>query len=131
MPFDYFDHYLPHDDFWCLFAVSLDLEERELYSRYLLAHGDPKKFKWSSPDRAGTVSLRAGDTSLGPALKQMMLHAQTSKRFGSAFEIARSQGREIVFIDAEKRAWTVDGEPTTRKPDHFALPITYKDKSGG
>lgn len=61
----------------------------------------------------------------------MILHAQTSKRFGSAFRIAKAQGREVVFIDAEGRAWTVDGEPTIRKSDHFVLPITYKDKSGG
>ncbi len=100
-----------------------------MHSRYLFAHGDPKKFKWSSPDRGGTVAAGRGNTSLGPALKQMILHAQTSKRFGSAFEIAKSQGREVVFIDADKKAWTADGKPTVRNQDHFVLPITYKDRS--
>lgn len=40
--------------FYIRLAVALDLDERETFFRYVLAHGDPKKFKWSSPDKAGT-----------------------------------------------------------------------------
>lgn len=36
-------------------AVALDLDELDRYWQYVLAGGDPKKFKWSSPDKAGTV----------------------------------------------------------------------------
>ncbi len=40
--------------YYVLLAVALDLDERDQHFRYVLAGGDPKKFKWSSPDRAGT-----------------------------------------------------------------------------
>jgi len=45
---------LPWHMYYVLLAVALDLDERDQHFRYVLAGGDPKKFKWSSPDRAGT-----------------------------------------------------------------------------
>ena len=36
-------------------AVSLELEELDSFRFWVLAQQDPKKFKWSSPDKAGTV----------------------------------------------------------------------------
>lgn len=51
---------IPWDLFYILLAVALDLDERDSYNRYLLAQGDPKKWPWSSPDKAGTLRGRTG-----------------------------------------------------------------------
>lgn len=46
---------IPWDLFYTTLAVALDLEERDRHFRYILARGDPKKWKWSSWDNAGTA----------------------------------------------------------------------------
>jgi hypothetical protein len=48
------EYELPWHRYYVLLAVALDLDERDQHFRYVLAGGDPKKFKWGSPDRAGT-----------------------------------------------------------------------------
>jgi len=45
--------------YYTLLSVALDLSERDRYWQYMLAGGDPKKWRWSSPDRAGTEPDRA------------------------------------------------------------------------
>lgn len=49
------EEWLPWDEYFILMAVALDLDELDKYWQYVLAGGEPKKFKWSSPDKAGTV----------------------------------------------------------------------------
>ena len=35
------------DDFIQYYAMALDLDERDMYEKYILAGGDPNKFEWS------------------------------------------------------------------------------------
>lgn len=44
-----------------MLAKALDFEELEQYHDFVLAGGKPGKFKWQSPDRAGTQTLYSGD----------------------------------------------------------------------
>lgn len=54
MSYTYLRDEIPWDEYYMLLAVALDIDEREQYRQYVLAGGDPRKFKWSSYDKAGT-----------------------------------------------------------------------------
>lgn len=58
---EYLEERIAWDMFYIRLAVALDLEERDQFFQYLLAGGEAKKFKWSSPDRAGTRGRRDGN----------------------------------------------------------------------
>ena len=53
-----------------MLAEALDADELESYERYLLAGGDKKKWKWSSPDKAGTQKLATNANSVEKTLRK-------------------------------------------------------------
>lgn len=108
-----------------MLAVGADLDERNAYSQYLLAGGNPKKFKWSSPDKAGTAPRLGLSEFIQQAISGN--NSTVIPNYERVKRIADSQGREIVFVDQNGQAWTVDGKKTERTLDHFPLPITYKE----
>lgn len=57
-------------DYYCMLAEALDTDELESYERYLLAGGDKKKWKWSSPDKAGTQPLNKGVDGVFDTMKK-------------------------------------------------------------
>lgn len=52
---------LTFEQYYCLLAVALDADELEQYHTAVLYHGKEaaKKWKWASPDKAGTVPSMA------------------------------------------------------------------------
>jgi hypothetical protein len=52
--------WLPWDEYYIMSAVALDLDELEQRWEYILAGGEAKKWKWTSPDKAGTIKLQDG-----------------------------------------------------------------------
>lgn len=122
---------IDYGDIWCMLAVGLDLDERTLYQRYLLAGGDNKKFKWSSQDKAGTSKAASPLNDLQAIMGRPSRATNMAYNLSDPFRIARAQGREVVFVDEKGQAWTVDGQKTERTMDHFVLPISYKEQIRG
>jgi hypothetical protein len=96
--------YLRDDIYWdesiILYAVALDKEELDKYWEYICAGGDPKKFKWATPDRAGQrpvgVDWDKITASMGGSMKGDIAHA------------AHVGGLRRV----EKRVWDDSGNTT-------------------
>jgi len=68
-------------------ATALDLDEQDDYKAYILAGGEPKKFKWASSDHAGTTP----DQDIG----QEMLRGLGGKK-----TVARAKGDIWQYGDA-------------------------------
>lgn len=74
--------------------MALDLEELDTYRFWVLAQQDPKKFQWTSEDKAGTLSPdRVGERIL--AFAQQGLKAAPIK--GDIWDLARQRGMEPVY----------------------------------
>jgi hypothetical protein len=79
-----------------MIAVALDKQELEDYHWWINSQQDPSKFKWSSPDKAGTEPI--------PDLASTIKRAQVA--FGKSTigpeRMARILGRPIVYYDGNK-----------------------------
>lgn len=110
-----------------MMAVAADLDERETYMRYIFSGGDQKKWKWATPDRAGTrPGAKSDNAGLGEFIGKAIQSGSVSIAKGRAYDIARAQGRRVVFVDEHGKSWLEDGSPTERTMDDFPLPMTYK-----
>lgn len=69
-----------------MLASALDQQELDDHRDYCLAGGDPKKFKWSSPDKAGTKPKQEFDIA--------KLEKQIS---GDEASVAKALGRELIY----------------------------------
>jgi len=95
----------------------MDAEEWRQYEWWVNSQQDPKKFKWSSPDKGGT--------STNPIAKmfQMVEEKSDSVVKGSAEEFAIHTGKTLIYIDLTTRKYyTSDGQLTQYDP--------RQDKSG-
>lgn len=107
-------------DRWLAYlSVALDLKEQDEYKAYILAGGEPKKFKWSSPDHAGTrEEITLAEKLVHGASKGF---SQASKR--DIWEYGKLRGLKTV-IRAEK--WQ-EGENGSRGK---FLGYVWVDESG-
>ena len=104
----------------------MDADEIEDYKNYIYAHGDPKKWKWSSPDKAGTAEqvdpgqkIIAFARSQGQRLEMSMTKAK---------EYARVTGREMVYQDADLTVYNDSGEVIKFNPTTMVLvPLRLKN----
>lgn len=64
-------------------AVALDLDELDARWQYGLAGGDLKKWKWASPDRAGTLPLGVKGESEEAVKKRQSRIMENAARFFS------------------------------------------------
>lgn len=110
-----------------MIATGLDIEERNRFERYILAGGEPKKFKWIG----GSSSAQTGTTSPSSLLEKVSPSNQVPSMTADPFEVAKAQGRQVIFIDENGLAWTEKGQRVERTLDHFALPIAYLDRLKG
>jgi hypothetical protein len=85
----YVDEELSISDFFQLYAVALDLEEQRQYEQYILAGGDPKKFRWSSrsPDEP-----RATDDDLMGGILDFAIKSRIKPKRIDIADIASIQG---------------------------------------
>lgn len=74
--------------------MALELEELDSFRFWVLAQQDPKKFKWSSPDKAGTVKPQnVGGKIVRFAIER--LKARPMK--GDIWTLARQRGMKPVY----------------------------------
>ncbi len=82
----------------CYLAVALDLDEIEQFNRWWVAGQDPKKFKWSSLDHAGT---RSGDVTDGLMAFASALVGRDPSRMKKRdpYEYAKATGRLVYKME--------------------------------
>lgn len=124
----YFETQITYPEYIKMTAAALDIEELEYYKEYILAGGEAKKFKWSSPDRAGTKPYGGSSKALGlsPFIMKLAESGAVHKSADGAFSIAKAQGRRVVYVDSAGQAWDEAGNKTKRTMDDFPLPITLR-----
>lgn len=75
----------------CLLAIALDADELADYKWWVNSGQDPKKFVWSSPDKAGTEPV----VPLEELVKQFQGFAGGVEK---AKEVAFHLGRPLIYI---------------------------------
>lgn len=124
---DYFEYVI-------LLAEALDAEELADYNFAVLtaiAFNAPKqikKWKWQSPDRAGT--RETGTKPAAEGLAKMALSLSGGKLQGAnelalqrAFERARSSGRPLIFMDNDGNYYTPDWQPAERTRNSIVIRV--------
>lgn len=98
-------------------AESLDAEELEAYEKYLLAGGDKRKWKWSSPDKAGTEIYRKAFERVTETLiqfgREVFKIDITSMPKGRSREYARATGRKLLLMNPDGILFDELGQVTT------------------
>lgn len=94
-----------------MLAEALDADELESYERYLLAGGESKKWKWSSPDKAGTVKVtKRKQNNIQDALTEFSKKVlkvdpnkikQNNTRPNRAKEFAIITGRDWIYMNPD------------------------------
>ena len=93
------------DEFFILYAVALDKEEIEKHWQYICAGGDPKKFKWATPDRAGQRAVGVDWNKLTASVGGGMV--------GDIAHAAHVSGLRRI----DKRVWADSGNTTYHDAD--------------
>lgn len=122
---------LPVDAYYSMLAKALDYDELERYQQYVLAGGKPSKFKWSSPDKAGTDPAGFGNSLMGQKYDDRMTElgieqkreVRLNERAKAIEMIARAQGREIAYIHPDGRVTDREGNPIERTREHIPFPL--------
>lgn len=117
-------------------AVALDKEELEHYNFAALTHGKEavKKWKWSSPDKAGTqitpdraTRANPGNISTNPLLentiRSFMSQIDNDTRLQRAREYAATKGRPIGYQTPDGKLIDGDGKVIPKTPDLFVVKL--------
>lgn len=101
-------------------SVALDDNEAKRYERYLLAGGDPKKYRHPAAETTARAS-NPFDMVMN-ALKQGKI--DIGGRKGSVEEVARAKGLNKVYRDTVTgEMFDQDGNPVTPGPGMTFVPI--------
>jgi len=103
---------LPVSEFIQYYAMALDLDEREMYEKYILAGGDPAKFPWSEewkpPETLGEKMIRFAGEMMKTKPKRIDLA-----------EIAEIQGGFDMVYQLENGSFAdQDGNPIGVPPGY-------------
>ena len=93
--------------YYCYLAVALDEQELDHYHDYIMAGGDPKKFKWQSPDHAGTRSVGA---ETGPREFHLDNVLAQAGEQGSEIDFANATGRTLYYVTPSGIYMNKDGQ---------------------
>lgn len=120
-----------------MLAKGLDYDEIESFQQHCMAGSKPNKFKWSSIDKAGTISIGGSFGSAAQALASTISRiASMQKADGTmgegirpggldvAMSIARNQGRDVAYICPDGLTRDKAGLPLVRTPDH--IPYSFR-----
>ncbi|MCK9601116.1 MAG: hypothetical protein M0R06_18900 [Sphaerochaeta sp.] len=112
-------------DWYCLLSVAADVDEARRYERYLLAGGDPKKYKHpAAPLPTKAKSSNPFEIVMG-ALKRSGMNPETKGQRLSPEEYARARGIKKVYRDVETGAmFDENGNPVTPNPGQAFVPIS-------
>ncbi len=122
-----------------MLAEAFDAEELEDLDRHnrtieaAIAFHAPKKikkWKWRSPDKAGTLILGEGKKAVASGLAVMALQLGKGKIDAGPssfiYERARVTGRRIIFMDpVTLEHFNEDGSPTAREPLDLIIKMTH------
>lgn len=115
--------------YYCLLAEALDAEELEEYNHAAMTAiafhkpGKINKWKWSSPDRAGTKpsgTQEITNSIAGFVVKQTGGRVEAN---GSAEEFARVTGRPLAYVDEAGNLFDSLGNPTEKTPSTIVIPM--------
>ena len=116
---DYVNLGMEVGDFFCYLAEALDAEELEDYREALMAGGKEakKKWKWSTPDHAGTRAMGGGRQDVRQSMMNMAqaLTKGPVKKTGNISEIANLLGKKMVFRTEDGNYYDEDGNPVDGK----------------
>jgi hypothetical protein len=108
----YLEYEIPWDLFYIHLAVALDLDERGDYFRYVLAGGNPKKWKWRSSDKAGTRSKKSFLRRMVDEFKGMGIVSKANKAVSAKSEslqgviaVRDPESGEIVKYVSREDMW--------------------------
>lgn len=86
----------------CLFAEAMDADEIERFRWWMTANQDPKKFEWSSPDKAGTEPIRP----IHEVAKDIAAHFPTydwQTKYERAKDASQALGRPLIYMTKDRR----------------------------
>lgn len=112
-----------------MLAKAMDYDELERYEKWISMGNKPTKFKWSSPDKAGTEPLPPKSSLMGEEYDKR-IGSSSSEIFAlgqgvSAIErIAVAQGREVVYIHPDGKTTNKAGNEIERTPDHLPYQLS-------
>lgn len=89
-------------------AESLRSEELSQYNDYILAGGNPKKWKWSSIDKAGTNDVGNVHNVL-LAMAGGQREKGVGETRGTLEEFAKATGRRILYVGADNLLYDETG----------------------
>lgn len=118
----------------------MDKEELDRYHWWINSQLDPKRWHWSSPDKAGTepvVPIFEAAQEIAPYLPSYDL----DEKYRRAYDMSRALGRPIVFMDRNRNYYDeemnlvmlfdMDGEPNELGNIAIVLPMRpERDQSG-
>lgn len=96
-----------------MLAVALDEAELDEYHWWINSQLETKKqkWKWSSPDKAGTIPFPKEFEQAGfKELERQIQAGMYEKHRIKLEDVKKTSGREVLYIDKERKLWTEDGE---------------------
>lgn len=105
---------LDYGDFFCYLAVALDADELDSFERFRLAGGDAKKWKWATPDHAGTRKVITKKSDVFQTVMGLVNKMGGAQR-GSIDEVARARGLPVVYKTADGKIVDSSGNPVDSK----------------
>jgi hypothetical protein len=121
---DYVKYEMEWGDFWCYLAEALDAEELADYREVVLQGGKKaaRKWKWATPDHAGTRPTGEG------AKKSLLAFAQALtkgplKKTGAYEEYMRATGRPVVYKTEDGKIVDENGKPIEVPKGTIFMPL--------
>lgn len=118
-----------------MLAIALDAEELEDYNFASLvgvAVNNPKqlkRWKWQSPDHAGTKPMR-DPTNIVFDLAMQMTGGKLGNAAGSAESFEKATGRIIGFMDDEGHVFNRHGKEISKEEADMILPMARLQADG-
>ena len=110
----------------------MDADEIERFRWWVTAQQDPKKFEWSSPDKAGTEPIRP----LFEVVEEMTAFFPTydwQTKYERAKDVSDSLGRPLIYMAKDRRyfdekgnevvLFDAYGEPTELGAKAIVIPV--------
>lgn len=109
---DYVNEELEYGSFWCYLAEALDAEELNDYRDAIMQGGKQakKKWKWATPDHAGTKPVAMGKKDVRKSLEDFVtaFTGRRAEKGGSIDEYAKVRGLDVVYQDEEGNLYDKD-----------------------
>lgn len=124
---DYVQEEMEVGDYFCYLAEALDAEELEDYRDALLTGGKEaaKKWKWATPDHAGTraVAIKKQDVRSAIINFAEKIAGGPLNKAGTISEIAMLKGKTMVYRDEHGNIIDEQGNPVEVPKGMVFIPV--------